>query len=198
MHNGMRCNLEIKQFPVASADSAYRIRTNSKDFQTTFIHINSPGSPIPIETSIASLVTLKYHHRGSPINWIVVSPQAKTNFESKIREEFKQSITDPECSQFIKHLNLWLIPAMLDLWHIKYFRMTQNQGQLLFLFPDAYYWGWCPGQSIVETKYHAGTQWDCRSYAFCNLRSSLCASAHDGQIPLYLKSVDDECESSSL
>lgn len=136
---GLRPDIEIKQNPVAAADSMYQVRSNQMESQSSVVQINTSGSPLQVETSITGLKVVIYHHRGLPFNWVIVPPMAKLAFEAKIRAEFLEEIGYGECSRFVHHLSLWITPERLSIWNIKFFRISQSAGQLLFLFPGAYF-----------------------------------------------------------
>ena len=182
--------MDIKQNPLSSADSMYQIRSNQKESQAPLVQVNTAGSPLQVETSIAGLTVAIYHHRGDPFYWIIVPPVAKLAFEAKIRAEFREEIGDGECSRFVNHLSLWITPDRLKTWNIDFFQITQGAGQLLFLFPGTYFWGWSRGHNILEMKNHTGPEWNCGDYKFCSLMNKLCYEANKGQPGLYLQPKD--------
>jgi hypothetical protein len=131
-----------------------------------------------VKTSVANLHWIYYIHKGSPINWIVVPPKAKEAFEAKIREVFGGEIDNPECSQFIDHLSIWIHPRFLNEWQIDFYTIKQQQGQILIVWPGSYIWGWASGWTILEKDNYASKQWSFDEYKFCNMASSLCRRAH--------------------
>lgn len=130
-----------------------------------------------MQKSVAELATVIYHHRGSPRLWIVVPPTEHSNLERRIREEFQPELGEGYCSQFVKHLSLWITPDLLREWGMGFIQVLQEEKQMLFLFPSSYYWGMSTGFSIVEMKAVAGPRWELSDYRFCNPGYPLCKTA---------------------
>jgi hypothetical protein len=82
-----------------------------------FITISTSGSAAAMQKSVAELTTILYHHRGAPRLWIVVPPVESAKLESCVMGVFEGELGDVEekgcCSQFVKHLNLWVTPGLL-------------------------------------------------------------------------------------
>lgn len=65
-----------------------------------------------MQKSIAQLTTVIYNHRGGLKLWIVEPPAESSKLEARIRENFQDELVKGEkhCSQFVKHLSLWITP----------------------------------------------------------------------------------------
>ncbi|PVH86164.1 hypothetical protein DL98DRAFT_582752 [Cadophora sp. DSE1049] len=177
---GLRQALEITRFPVSAADSRFRElcrRVKNTDLYGSSITIAATGSPIPLHTAPFWLTTIYYHHRGGPLKWIIIPPRAKEVFEQRVAKELRY---DPagRCSQNITHLNLWIEPALLRAWGVEFIEFSQEEQQLLFIFPGSYLFGCSEEFSIIERKFHAGYSWSYEGYKFCNQKSDSCGK-HD-------------------
>jgi hypothetical protein len=168
--------------------SLLRKLSNLSGFGTlssTLINIATAGSVTEIQTSIAQLTTIIYHHRGSPRLWLVVPPQERAKFERKIRDTFEEKLgNSSKCSQFVKHLSIFVTPDMLKIWDVKFIQVYQIARQLVILSPLAYFWGYSTGHSIIETRNWTGSSWDLRGYQFCGLDSQFCQDAHTPDKPI--------------
>jgi hypothetical protein len=180
---GLRQILNIRTFPVSSPDKHFRTvcaRSGAAHLCSSYINITTSVSPQAIQTSLAGLTTIYFHHRGSPRHWIIIPPKEKAVFEERMAQAFKPLLQGRRCSKFVHHLSAWINPDLLRQWGIPYFSLTQSYNQLLIFFPHAYYFGYSSGFSIIESKFHAGPHWNYQDYLFCNLESPLCLKAHDG------------------
>ena len=95
--------------------------------------IATASAPLGIRTSIASLTTVIYHHHGAPRYWCVVPPTMKVKFERRLGKE------SSHCSQYIRHISLWITPKTLRSWDIEYHEVVQMAGELLVVLPGSYY-----------------------------------------------------------
>jgi hypothetical protein len=174
---GLRHALQINRFPVSAPDGHFRDlcqEAGAAHLYGSYINIACAGSPLPVRSAVADLTTIYFHHRGSPRHWIVIPPTSKIAFEDRIRTEYNSEIPTPLCSQFIRHLRIWISPDTLKEWGIDFLEITQEKYQLLFIFPGSYYYGYSAGFSIVESKIHAGEHWKYNGYIFCDIGSKSC------------------------
>ena len=175
---GLRQALEINSFPITISDGPFRERcqrAGAADFYSSYITVSTAGSILPVQTSVANLTTIFFHHRGSPMRWVVVPPRAKAAFETRVRLELGEGQESGGCSQFIRHSSLWIDPETLRGWGIDFVEVTQNVYQVLFLLPGCYFYGYSTGFSIIESKVHAGERWAYGSeYRFCDARRKSC------------------------
>lgn len=136
--------------------------------------------------SVVNLTTVVYHHRGSPRLWIVVPPVEHSKLEARIWKTFRDEFAEEGyCSQFVRHLSLWITPALLREWGVGFIQVLQEEKQILFFFPSSYYWGFSTGFSIVEMKAVAGNRWEVGGYRFCDhgeQRYALCKKAQPNGI----------------
>jgi hypothetical protein len=172
--------LNIKSFPTATGNTVPRAASpiGCRDLLSgNYITISSPGSATAVQKSVGQLTTIIYHHCGRPRLWIVVPPAEHSKLESRIREIFRDKLGEGCCSQFVKHLSLWITPDLLREWGVVFTQVLQQEKQTLFLFPSSYYCGMSTGFSIVETKAIAGPRWELNGYRFCGPSYPLCIAA---------------------
>jgi hypothetical protein len=175
-----------------------------------FVTISTAGSATCVQKSVAQLITVFYHHRGQPKLWIVVPPADGEMLEDMVREIFKDELGLSEqlapggkrlCSQFVKHLDLWITPELLRSWGVRFTQVLLREKQMMFIFPGSYYWGLSKGFNIVEAKAVAGPKWTLDGYRFCEGAYRLCKpkivfviqqKAIDGKcLSLFCFSVED-------
>jgi hypothetical protein len=99
-------------------------------------------------------------------------------FEQWIRSEFGEDLGNQQCSQFVKHLSLWITPHLLDSWGVSYVKILQTEKQMLLVFPHTYYWGFSTGFGIAEIRYVRGGHWLRDDYQSCLLRNNRCRAAY--------------------
>ncbi len=151
-----------------------------------YITISTPASATAMQKSVAELTMVIYHHRGSPKLWIVVPPAENGKLENHIRHVFADMLGEGQggglCSQFVKHLSLWITPDLLQSWGIKFHQVLLREKQMLFLFPSSYYWGVSTGFSVIEMKAIAGPKWELNGYRFCAPSNPLCKAVQPNAV----------------
>ena len=133
---------------------------------------------------------LVYHHRGGPRIWTIVKPIDFRLLEDLVAETLcgpaADSITGDnlsayrtQCSQFVGHKRLSKIHGdastgivedpgntlyftleTLEAKKIEYTRFVQYPGELVILFPFAYYQYYNVGPNIVEAIAYASDRWE--------------------------------------
>jgi len=129
-----------------------------------------------MQKSIAQLTTVIYNHRGGLKLWIVEPPAESSKLEARIRENFQDELGKEEkhCSQFVKHLSLWITPWLAAGLGCKLHPSPAGGEQMVFFFPSSYYRGMSTGSSIVEIKAVTGKTWEVGEYRFCGAEYPLC------------------------
>jgi hypothetical protein len=117
-----------------------------------------------------------FHHRGAPRRWVIIPPVEKIKFENKMRLVVGGEYGDSRCSQFIRHMRVWIQTEVLKSWGIQFFEVTQHAQELVFFFPGTYFYGFSEGLSIMESKLHAGIRLDRDAYKYCDASSGFCKS----------------------
>jgi hypothetical protein len=180
----IRLPLVIKMFPTTYGATVLRTVSpiGTRDvLGGNFITISTASSATAMQKPVAELTTILYHHRGAPRLWIVVPPVESAKLESCVRRVFDEELGGVEekgcCSQFVKHLNLWVTPGLLRSWGVRFTQVLLREKQMLFFFPRSYFWGMSTGFSIVEAKAVAGPKWVLGGYRFCRAGYALCKPA---------------------
>lgn len=174
---GLRQGLKINGFPISAPDAAFRglcQEAKASHLYGSYITIGTAGSILTARTSFANTTVVYFHHRGAPRKWIVIPPVAKQKFEEKMRAVNEER--SDLCSQFVRHMKLWIEPLVLKEWGIQFIEFVQNPQELIFFCPDTYFYGFSEGLSIVESKLHAGPRWgkDNDGYKYCDGDSACC------------------------
>ncbi|CZR60222.1 uncharacterized protein PAC_10118 [Phialocephala subalpina] len=141
----------------------------AKEFPAQSFFISTAGSPISVRSSAIDFAEMYYHHGGESRVWYMIPPSQQPEFEDRIRQEMQHKIPAQRCSQFVRHFLLWLSPNRVRRWGFNVVEFEQTAGQLLFIMPHTYYWGYSKGYSVVEQMYIAHKDWTPRSYNFCLL-----------------------------
>jgi hypothetical protein len=180
----------MKSFPTTAASAILRQTSpiGTRDLLNgNYITVSTPGSAITMSKSVAQLTTVTYHHRGSPRLWIIVPPSEHGKLEARLWNEFRDELVGGKggCSQFVRHLGLWVTPALLREWDVGFIQVVQEEKQMLFFFPSSYFWGFSTGFGIVEMKAVAGKSWEVGGNRFCDHGEhghSLCKKAQPNGI----------------
>ena len=92
-----------------------------------------------------NLYSLNYLHAGAWKAWIVVKPYDRARLEERAKSYYAVIYHEYEtkhlCSQFLRHLSLWIPPRTLDSWGVGYTRIIQKPGDLVVTAPGAYHQG---------------------------------------------------------
>jgi hypothetical protein len=123
---------------------------------SSHINIYIAGAITNIHT-IAELMTITYHHRGTPWIWIVVPPKEKLRLEVKVRSSFGIELKENrDCSQAISYSSVFLRPDLLQTWGINYFQARQEERQTMIELPGIYISGYSTGFAVLENRYITG------------------------------------------
>lgn len=123
---------------------------------------NAPGAPFAMHVEDYGLYSLNYLHIGAPKNWVVVKPTDREQLEDHLRRYYQLKFgpfwTRPRCSQFVRHLSLWVPPALLKNWGVQYTMVEQQPGDLVITAPDSYHQGWNSGWNVAEAVNYGGAK----------------------------------------
>ncbi|KUJ12514.1 uncharacterized protein LY89DRAFT_209263 [Mollisia scopiformis] len=165
--HGVRELLRIAKFPMKFRDDHLQsliagLKQHKKSHLTPqTLDIATTFAPIVAHISIAGLMTAYYHHGGADRVWYIVRPSHKRLFETHFKELFADRIGRYTCSQFVSHVSLWLDlhVSQLGPLGIRCAEVHQGPGQVLFVLPDSYVWGYSRGYNIVERRLLAPPGW---------------------------------------
>ncbi|KAL9039724.1 MAG: hypothetical protein Q9214_004761, partial [Letrouitia sp. 1 TL-2023] len=112
--------------------------------------------------------SIHYLHCGANTTWTVASPYFTTLLAENIHRKTglygpKSPVTKPYnppgCSEFVKHLALYLYEKTLGDWEVEYTQVIQQPGEIMIIFPFAYYQNYSNGFNIMETTAYANERW---------------------------------------
>ena len=121
--------------------------------------------------------TLNYHHSGEPRNYTVIKPKDHEKLEDLIGNATHEHLSTrppktPSCSQFVRHQAMYLPEDTLQLQDIDYTTVIQYQGEMVIIFPYAYYQGFNAGANITEEMMYASDRWEVfhreKVYQYCS------------------------------
>jgi hypothetical protein len=117
------------------------------------------------------LYSLEYLHAGASKFWVVVPPSEQQQLERRLLEHYDGR--HPPCSQFVRHMSVWVPVEALDRWGIRYVGVEQRRGELVVIAPGAYQQGWNSGWNVAEAVAYADgySQFRARNYRACSLQS---------------------------
>ncbi len=154
------------------------------------------GLVFPLQLGRFGAYTLNYHHKGAPRRYTVVAPLAHEALEHLLYDEHqlrrspdqdrsdkRRSIPPPEgddnqarkppsCSRFVSHLPMYVPCQTLGIHGIRYTHLTQYEGEMIIIFPYAYYQGFNAGPNITEEMMYGSDRWEIfhreKLYQHCN------------------------------
>jgi len=106
--------------------------------------------------------TTNYHHSGGPRTYIIISPSHHARLETLLRLAVASDPKVPTpamCSQFASHSKLYIPKETLIRNDIAFTEVTQYEGEMLIIFPFAYYQGFNAGPNITEEITYASERW---------------------------------------
>ncbi len=115
------------------------------------------GAALELSTAPAWLYSLHYLHSGGPRYWVVVPPRYRRQLEQQLlvlrAARYPPQFKTPPCSQFARHLGVWVPLERLSTWGIEYTVVQQHPGELVVLMPGVYSEGWTHDEIVSETAY---------------------------------------------
>ena len=142
-------------------------RYRADDKTHSFFQVSgAQGSPFGLRTSNGAAYILNYLYRGAPKKWTIFEPSETPKLEEfiyedvelaggrleKLRSGHKPPTHPPRCDQFLAHEQFYLPQETLLAKHLKYSETIQYQGEIIIIFPLAYYQGYSTGPSLAESR----------------------------------------------
>jgi hypothetical protein len=150
---------------------------------TPFFYLGNRGSVFSTHIEDEDTFSINLLHRGEKI-WVILPPNQKIHLENYFEWVYRvQNRESPQCDQvsctqhritradrfqFIRHLNVYIPTAMLDILHIRYRIIHQRPGQAVITFPQAYHQGLNATANVAEAMNFATEDWIPKSYAYCS------------------------------
>jgi hypothetical protein len=119
------------------------------------LHVGGTDGPSPfmLRMEHSRLYSLEYLHAGAPKFWVVVPPSEQQQLERRLLEHNEGR--HPPCSQFVRHMSVWVPVEALEHWGIRYVGVEQRCGELVVVAPGAYHQGWNSGWNVAEAVAYA-------------------------------------------
>ncbi len=152
------------------------INPDCKGLKSTVFDIHTAGSVTLVQTPLAGLMQVIYHHRGAAQMWIVVPPGENVKLEVMLRKMFNIGIpTVAECPQFLRHLSVFLTEDLLRSWDIFFIQVRLEEGRSMIVFEGTYFWGHSTGFAILESKHLPGPYFVFDRHNLCSPEKQLCS-----------------------
>ena len=118
------------------------------------------GVMFPMHMGDMASYTINYHHSGGPRCYAVIEPRHYQKVDkllciAKDSEEPKA----PTCSAHVSHKRMYVPTHVLTQHNIAFKQVTQFLGEMIIMFPYAYYQGFNAGPNIIEESFYATEQW---------------------------------------
>lgn len=149
---------------------------------------SAPGAVFAMHIEDAKLYSINILHKGRKI-WIIIPPRARRQFEERLREDNPDA---SGCSQFVRHLSIFIPVSKLTEWEIPFFVIDQRAGDAIVTFEDTYHEGFCVGPTAAEAVNYAAKDWTVKGYVFC---SRFCPKPHINEIDLTIPATDTQSAS---
>ncbi|KAI9783650.1 MAG: hypothetical protein M1839_003498 [Geoglossum umbratile] len=117
-----------------------------------YIYLGAPGSIFTMHIEDYNIHSLNYLRSGEPKRWTIINPNSLPAFESLIRGLLPGL---SNCSQFVRHADLYILPRVLRDYGIDHVEVTQKPGDMLILFPFAYHQGYNMGENMAFANNYA-------------------------------------------
>jgi hypothetical protein len=156
----LRGKLGLEYAPFASPHAAGALvyaRPQVHGVHTPSLYFSGPAPGAPFEMNCEDhwLYSFNYLHRGAPKYWVVVAPHERKHLEKYLwgymSAQWGPGWDRPRCSQFVRHLGVWVSLGALQSWNIDYLIVKQMPGELMVTAPEAYHQGWSVGAIAAET-----------------------------------------------
>lgn len=123
------------------------------------------GAPFALHCEDWNLWSINHLHIGIK-RWIVIPPNQRSLLESRLRSSNFTKMK--QCSQFVRHLNIYISTHLLDAWSISYCAFFQHANEIVILRPKTYHQGFSCGYTLAEAVNYADSGWDVEDYSECS------------------------------
>jgi hypothetical protein len=93
------------------------------------------------------LYSLNYLHAGALKFWVVVPPSERDRLVRRLLEHYEGA--RPPCSQFVRHMSVWVPVEVLERWDIAHVGVEQRPSDL-FVTASGTHQDWNAGWNIAE------------------------------------------------
>ncbi|OAA42293.1 Transcription factor jumonji/aspartyl beta-hydroxylase [Cordyceps fumosorosea ARSEF 2679] len=124
----------------------------------------APGAVFAMHVEDAKLCSVNILYKGRKI-WIVIPPRSRERLEQRLREDNPDARC---CSQFVRHLSVFVPLYKLKAWDVDFSIVDQRAGEAVITFEDTYHEGFSVGSSAAEAINYAAKDWNTEKYTFCS------------------------------
>ena len=131
----------------------------------------TPGVALQIERYGG--YSLKYHHGGAARIWTVIAPSSFKRLQDFTHSHLgsfgnetslfvgnEPKASSPKCSQFVRHHQVYVPEKVLGDVGISFVQIVQRPGELVVIFPYAYFQSRNTGPNIIETMAYGSERWE--------------------------------------
>lgn len=135
------------------------------DYDLKIDHLSTSGlffgmwkAVFPWHTEDMDLYSINYIHFGAPKQWYVVPPSHGGAFESLVSQLLPNEYEN--CKAHLRrHKTTMINPIILQKNNVRYFKTTQNAGEIIVTFPSAFHAGFNYGFNCAEVGIFASESW---------------------------------------
>jgi len=124
---------------------------------TPYLYVGMWGSVFCAHTEDMNLLSINYLHAGAPKYWYAITPEHAKRFESLAESKFAHAARD--CSEFLRHKQNMISPAILKMAGVPYEVQIQRPGDVIITCPGAYHFGVNLGFNVAEATNFAIPEW---------------------------------------
>lgn len=117
--------------------------------QTTYVNIGMKFTWFGIHCEDSDLASINFLHSGKPKLWYCVPAEEGSKLENLLMNELKDKFT---CNTVYRHKCFLIPPSLLHKAGIKFSRIIQNPGEIIFTMYGAYHWGVNLGHNACESS----------------------------------------------
>ena len=100
------------------------------------------------------LYSLNFLHQKTNKHWVIIRLLNQVKLKKKLIlyfcQQFSVNWMRLWCSQFVHHMNLWILFVMLNQWRIHYIMMKQQFENLIITLLEAYHQDWNVSSNIIK------------------------------------------------
>lgn len=130
---------------------------------TTFVNVGMAATFFAIHCEDSDLASMNILHFGAAKTWYCVPESEGPKLEKLLKDLLGNQF---DCPTIVRHKCFLVPPSILFKYGIKFTKITQHAGEIIFTMYKAYHWGFNNGLNICESSniaspiyrtYHANT-----------------------------------------
>ena len=112
------------------------------------------GSLFVLHTENWELYLLNFLHWRANKHWMIIRSLNQVRLEKKLilyfHQQFDVDWMRSQCSQFVHHMNLWILSAVLNWWKMHYMMVKQQSENLIITLLKAYHQNWNVSSNVAK------------------------------------------------